>query len=80
MAAKEIIGKLNDAIVEVLADPKLRQRFAENRQEISPRDQLTREALDAYQKAEAEKWWPSSARPTSKQSGEATQGPRIWRS
>ncbi len=55
---KEIIGKINGAIVEALADPKVRQRFAEIGQEIPPRDRQTPEGLGAYQKAEAEKWWP----------------------
>ena len=55
---KDIIARLNAAIVDTLADPTVRQRLAELGQEIPPRDQQTPEALGAYQKAEIEKWWP----------------------
>jgi len=54
---KEIVTKLNAAIVAVLADPVVKQRFAELGQEIPPADQQSPSALGAYQKAETEKWW-----------------------
>ena len=55
---KEVIARLNSAVVDALADPAVRQRLGELGQEIPPRDQQTPEALAALQKAEAEKWWP----------------------
>ena len=55
---KAIIAKLNAAIVDALASPQVRTRLAELGPEIPPRDQQTPEVLGAFQKAEAEKWWP----------------------
>jgi tripartite-type tricarboxylate transporter receptor subunit TctC len=55
---KDIIGKLNAAVVECLADPAVRQQLADLSQEVYPHEQQTPEALHAYHKAEIEKWWP----------------------
>ena len=55
---KDVIGKLNAAIVTALADPSVRQRLADLGLEIYPRDQQTPEALRALQEAEIKKWWP----------------------
>jgi tripartite-type tricarboxylate transporter receptor subunit TctC len=55
---RDIIGKLNAASVEALADPAVRSRFADLGSEIFPREQQTPEALGALQKADIEKWWP----------------------
>jgi tripartite-type tricarboxylate transporter receptor subunit TctC len=55
---KDIIDKLNGAVVESLADATVRKRLADIGQEIYPREQQTPEALRAYHKAEIEKWWP----------------------
>jgi tripartite-type tricarboxylate transporter receptor subunit TctC len=55
---KEAIAKLNAAVVEAIADPSVRDRFAKMGQEIVPREQQTPEVLAALHKAEVEKWWP----------------------
>jgi tripartite-type tricarboxylate transporter receptor subunit TctC len=55
---KDIVAKLNAAVVETLADPAIRQRLAGMGEEVPPRDQQMPEALGAFQKAEIEKWWP----------------------
>jgi tripartite-type tricarboxylate transporter receptor subunit TctC len=54
----DIVGKLNAAAVEALADPSVRSRLADLGNEIFPRDQQTPEALGALVRADAEKWWP----------------------
>jgi tripartite-type tricarboxylate transporter receptor subunit TctC len=55
---KDVIAKLDAAVVETLADPAVRQRLTELGQEPWPRDKQTPEGLAAQQKAEIEKWWP----------------------
>jgi tripartite-type tricarboxylate transporter receptor subunit TctC len=55
---KEIIDKLNGAVVSTLADPAVRQKLVGQGFEIPPREKQTPEALGAYQKAEIKKWWP----------------------
>jgi len=55
---KEIIAKLNAAVVSALADPATRKKFAEQSYELPPRDEQTPEYLAKFQKAEIEKWWP----------------------
>src|SRR5712672_1614045 len=55
---KEIIAKLNATMVQILADPPVKERLTELGIEITPLRQQSPEALRAYQKAEAERWWP----------------------
>jgi tripartite-type tricarboxylate transporter receptor subunit TctC len=55
---KELVVKLNLAVVDAFADAKMRQRMADLGMEIPRREQQTPEALGAYHKAETEKWWP----------------------
>jgi tripartite-type tricarboxylate transporter receptor subunit TctC len=54
----DIVGKLNVAAVEALADPAVRSRIADLGFEFFPREKQTAEALAAMQRADAEKWWP----------------------
>jgi tripartite-type tricarboxylate transporter receptor subunit TctC len=55
---RDIVVKLNNAAVATLADPVLRGKLVELAQDIFPPDQLTPEALAAFQQAEINKWWP----------------------
>ena len=55
---KEVVGKLNAAVVDALAEPTIRARLADLGQEIPPRAEQTPEALAAFYKAEIDKWWP----------------------
>src|ERR1700738_946914 len=53
-----IIRRLNDAVVDALADPEVHSRVADLGQEIYPRERQTPEALAALHRAEIDKWWP----------------------
>ena len=54
----DVIARLNDAMVQALADPAVKTRFAELGLDVVPRAQQTPEALSAFHKAEIDKWWP----------------------
>jgi tripartite-type tricarboxylate transporter receptor subunit TctC len=54
----DVIAKLNAAIVKALGEPGTKEKLAALGQDIPPADQLTPQALGAFQKAEIEKWWP----------------------
>src|ERR1700681_2949587 len=53
---KDIIAKLNDAMVQALADPAIKAKFAELGLDVAPREQQSPEGLAAFHKAEIEKW------------------------
>jgi tripartite-type tricarboxylate transporter receptor subunit TctC len=55
---KEIVAKLNDAIVKALNDPVVRKRLIDIGQELYPLEMSSPAALAAFQKSEIEKWWP----------------------
>jgi tripartite-type tricarboxylate transporter receptor subunit TctC len=55
---KAVVGKLNAAVVDALADATVRARLADLWQVIFPRYRQTPEALAAFHGAEIEKWWP----------------------
>jgi tripartite-type tricarboxylate transporter receptor subunit TctC len=55
---KDVVARLDAAVVDTLADPAVRKRLADLGLEIPPRDQQTPEALAVYLKAEIEKWSP----------------------
>jgi tripartite-type tricarboxylate transporter receptor subunit TctC len=56
--SKDVIAKLNAAVVEALADPMVRQRLSDLGNEPLSRELQTSEALGALQRAEIAKWWP----------------------
>jgi tripartite-type tricarboxylate transporter receptor subunit TctC len=55
---KEIVAKLNAAAVDALGDPQVRKQLENLGLQMPPQDQLTPEALGAWQQAEIAKWWP----------------------
>ena len=55
---KDVVAKLNAAMVEALADPAVRKRYSELGLDIASREQQTPEGLAAFLKAEIDKWWP----------------------
>jgi tripartite-type tricarboxylate transporter receptor subunit TctC len=55
---QDIIGKLNAAAVEALADQVVRSRLVDLGYKVYPRERQTPEALGALRKADADKWWP----------------------
>ena len=55
---RDVVANVNAAMVSALADSTVRQRLGDLGQEITPREQQSPEALGAFHKAEAEKWWP----------------------
>ena len=55
---KDIIDKLNRALVHAVSDPKTQQLLKDLGQEIVSGGQQSPEALAVLQKAEIEKWWP----------------------
>lgn len=56
--SKDIIARLNASMVQTLASPEVKQRFAELGIEAVPLAQQSPEFLRAYQREEAERWWP----------------------
>ena len=55
---KDIIAKLNAAMVQALAEPTVRARFSDLGLDVAARELQTPEGLAAFHKAEIEKWWP----------------------
>jgi tripartite-type tricarboxylate transporter receptor subunit TctC len=55
---KDVIAKLNAAMVEALADPAIRKRFTDLGLDVASSEHQTPDGLAAFHKAEIEKWWP----------------------
>ena len=54
----EPIGRLNAAMVQALADPKVQARLSELGLDVASRELQRPEGLAAFHKAEIDKWWP----------------------
>jgi tripartite-type tricarboxylate transporter receptor subunit TctC len=55
---KDVIAKLNAAAVAALADESVKARLNKLGQQVATRDLQEPAAFAAFQKSEAEKWWP----------------------
>jgi tripartite-type tricarboxylate transporter receptor subunit TctC len=55
--SENVIASLNSAVRSALADPAVRQRFADQGQAIPAPEQQSPEALGAHQRTEIKKWW-----------------------
>jgi len=55
---KNVLAKLNAAVITALADDNVKVRLAKLGQQIAPRELQAPEVFGAFQKSEAEKWWP----------------------
>jgi tripartite-type tricarboxylate transporter receptor subunit TctC len=55
---KDVVNRLNGAMVEALADAKVRERFSDLGLDIATRQQQSPEGLAAFHKGEIDKWWP----------------------
>ena len=55
---KEVVARLNSAMVQALADPAVKTRFADLCLDMAAREQQSPEGLAAFHKAETDKWWP----------------------
>jgi tripartite-type tricarboxylate transporter receptor subunit TctC len=55
---KDIVAKLNSAVVKAIADPATHKRLADIGQEFFPASMASPEALAKFQKEEIEKWQP----------------------
>jgi tripartite-type tricarboxylate transporter receptor subunit TctC len=54
----EPIGRLNAAMVQALADPKVQARLSEFGLDVAARELQRPDGLGAFHKAEIDKWWP----------------------
>jgi tripartite-type tricarboxylate transporter receptor subunit TctC len=55
---KDVLAKLNAAVVSALTDPAIQKKFADQSYELTPKQNLTPEFLAKFHKAEMDKWFP----------------------
>jgi tripartite-type tricarboxylate transporter receptor subunit TctC len=53
-----VVGRLNQALRDTLADADVRKKLGDLGQEIPPAEQQSPEYLHTFHKAEQDKWWP----------------------
>ena len=56
--SKEVVAKLNGAMMAALADEKVKARLADLGLEVASREQQSAEGLAAFHRSEIDKWWP----------------------
>ena len=56
--SKQVVARINAAMVEALADPALKARFSDLGLDVASRELQAPEGLAAFHKAEIDKWWP----------------------
>jgi len=54
----EVVARLNAAMVQALAEPRVKERFADLGLEVASREQQSSEGLATFHKGEVDKWWP----------------------
>ena len=55
---KDVITKINGALVAALAEPAVRARLVELGLDVAAPGEQTPEALATFHQAEVAKWWP----------------------
>jgi tripartite-type tricarboxylate transporter receptor subunit TctC len=55
---KDIVAKLNAVVVDAFADTNVKDRLTKLGQQVAARELQAPDAFAAFQKAEADKWWP----------------------
>jgi tripartite-type tricarboxylate transporter receptor subunit TctC len=55
---KDVVARLNGAVVSALTDPAIRKKFAEQSYELTPKENLTSEFLARFHKSEMDRWFP----------------------
>jgi tripartite-type tricarboxylate transporter receptor subunit TctC len=56
--SKEVVSKINSAMVAALADPKVQARLGELGLDLASREQQSPEGFASFLKADMDKWWP----------------------
>jgi tripartite-type tricarboxylate transporter receptor subunit TctC len=55
---KDVVARLNGAMMQVLADPAVKAKFTELGLDVAPKELQSPEGLAKFQQAEIDKWWP----------------------